>query len=206
MLPAATRHARITPGPAPDHLAALARSVVVRAAARPSWHPPDQTALNFIRSLRRPSGEGLSPLLQSLAPRGTREVGPKLCRHLLGGCGLPVAAGQRPSGHSRLARHRVHGHQHSPDRGGVRQIATHAQGRSMDRRPITDRGERAGTGQHRADRDQQNRLQAVTTPTAPARIRNLHQLAQQSDRLPGGQALGGQPGLADSSHEWGRGR
>src|SRR4051794_39495167 len=63
----------------------------------------------------------------------------------------------------------------------------------MDRRPITDRGERAGTGQHRADRDQQNRLQAVTTPTAPARIRNLHQLAQQSDPLPGGQASAGSP-------------
>jgi hypothetical protein len=66
MLPAAaaTRHARMTPAgslPDPDHRAALARSVVVRAAARPSRRSPGQTALNFNRSLRRPSGEGRSP-------------------------------------------------------------------------------------------------------------------------------------------------
>ena len=74
------------------------------------------------------------------------------------------------------------------------------------RGPLRDRRVRAGAGQHGTDREQQNRLQTVTTAPRLTRVRNRRQGREQADRLGRTQRLGWQAGLGDSVEQGGRGR
>jgi hypothetical protein len=63
--------------PDPDHLAVLARPVVVRAAFRPPPRPRDQAALSFTGPLRRAGSGVLSPPHDSRTPRGAPTPSPR---------------------------------------------------------------------------------------------------------------------------------
>jgi hypothetical protein len=72
--------------------------------------------------------------------------------------------------------------------------------------PLRDRSVGAGTGQHRADGEEEDRLQTVTAPASLPWIRNSRQRLQQRDRLDQTQRLGWHASLCDGIEQDGRGR
>jgi hypothetical protein len=105
-----------------------------------------------------------------------------------------------------LQRGRIDRGEHAPERGRMRRRTADSHRLFGAAGPLGDGGIRAGTGQHRADREQQYRLQTVTAPSGPAGIRNGRQGLQQADRLGHIQRLGWQAGGGDRVHDGGRGR
>jgi hypothetical protein len=85
-----------------------------------------------------------------------------------------------------------------------RRAAAHPDRRSGQDSPVGDRGIGAGSGQHRGDRDQQDRLQAVTTNAAPTRVGHRQEGLQQPDRLRRRQRFGGHVGPGDRGDERGQ--
>jgi hypothetical protein len=105
-----------------------------------------------------------------------------------------------------LQRGRVDHGEHPAERGRVRRRPADGQRLLGAAGPLGDRRVRTGTGQHRTDRQQQDRLQTVTTAPRLARIRNRRQGLQQADRLGHLQRTGRQAGLGDRIEQdgWGR--
>ena len=86
-----------------------------------------------------------------------------------------LAAGQDPAGQGVLQRGRIDRGEHPAERGGMRRRTDHGDRLLGVRGPLGDRRVRAGAGQHGADREQQHRLQTVTTAAGLTRIRDLSQ-------------------------------
>ena len=80
------------------------------------------------------------------------------------------AAGYDPAGQGALHCDRVDRGQHPAERGRVRCRPADGHPLLSAASPLGDRRIRAGTGQHGADRQQQDRLQTVTTASGLARI------------------------------------
>jgi hypothetical protein len=117
-----------------------------------------------------------------------------------------IAASQDPPGQGTLQRGRIDRREHSPERGRVRRRTADGHRLLGAAGPLSDRRVRAGAGQHGADREQQHRLQTVTTAAGLARIGDRRQGLQQADRLGYLQPLGRQAGLGDRVEQDGRGR
>jgi hypothetical protein len=117
-----------------------------------------------------------------------------------------LAAGQNPAGQGALQRGRVDRGQHPAERGRVRRGPAHGHRLLGAAGPLRDRRVRAGAGQHRADREQQDRLQTVTTTAGVARVGDGGQGLQQGDRLGRVQPTGRQAGGGDrvEHNGWGR--
>jgi hypothetical protein len=100
------------------------------------------------------------------------------------------AAGQDPAGQRALQGDRVDRREHPAERGRMRRRPADGHHLLRAARPLRDRRVGAGAGQHRADREQQDRLQTVTAAAGLTRIRNGRQGLQQADRLGHGQRTG----------------
>ena len=128
---------------------------------------------------------------QSLAVDGQHRTDLTARPNMLGALSLPgLAAGQDPAGQRPLQRGGIDRGQHPAERGRMRRRPADAHRLLGVRGPLGDRRVRAGAGQHGTDREQQNRLQTVTTPPRLARVRNRRQGLEQADRLGRTQRLG----------------
>jgi hypothetical protein len=117
-----------------------------------------------------------------------------------------IAASHDPPGQGTLQRGRIDRREHPSERGRMRRRTDHGHRLLRAAGPLGDRRIRARAGQHGADREQQDRLQTVTTTPGTARIRDGGQSLQQTDRLGRIQPLGRQAGLGDRAKRDGRGR
>jgi hypothetical protein len=115
------------------------------------------------------------------------------------------AAAEHPAGQRRLQRRRIQSAQQPAEGTGVRRVGAHAHLVFAGHGPVGDRRVRPGAGHDRAQGQQEDRLQAVTTSPPLARIGHRGQRLQQADRLGGRQRPGRHLGGGESTEQDGRG-
>jgi len=114
-----------------------------------------------------------------------------------------LTTGPDPAGQGQLQGGRVDRGQHPAERGRVRRHPAHRHRLIGAAGPVGDPGVRAGAGQHRPDREQQDRLQTATATPGLARIRDRGQGVQQTDRIDRVQRAGRQTSLGDDVEQGG---
>jgi hypothetical protein len=122
-------------------------------------------------------------------------------RAAAGGLLRGLAAGEHPAGQRRFHRRGIQPAQQPPDRARVRRRSADGHRMVGDCGPVGDRRVGAGSGEHRFQRQQQHRLQAVTAAPPVPRVGHRAEGLHQRDRLAGRQLSRRQLGVGGSAQD-----